>query len=295
MNYLKLYEDFISERKFRIIWAAYIERHHIIPKSLGGNDDDDNIVLLSAGEHFLAHYYLYKIHGGKMTYAFGLMYTQNKKKLDEALLEEYAAEYQIVREEINKKESKRQKGIPKGPMSDETKKKMIAINTGRKHTDAARKNMSDAKKGKTTGPKSEETKRKIGESNKISQLNRPPIKEETREKISNAGKGRIVSDETREKLSKALKESEKFKEHNNNRKPHSEEAKQNMSNAAMGKPKSEEHRKNMFTTFVPGHTPHNKGVSPSEDTKRKISEKLKGTKIRINPDTGKREFYRPEE
>lgn len=37
------------------------EKHHIIPKALGGNNDQDNLVLLTPREHFLAHWLLTKI------------------------------------------------------------------------------------------------------------------------------------------------------------------------------------------------------------------------------------------
>lgn len=39
----------------------YIERHHIIPRSLGGNDTSNNIVKLTAREHFVCHRLLAKI------------------------------------------------------------------------------------------------------------------------------------------------------------------------------------------------------------------------------------------
>lgn len=36
----------------------YYEKHHIIPKCMGGNNDKDNLVLLTLGEHVQAHYLL---------------------------------------------------------------------------------------------------------------------------------------------------------------------------------------------------------------------------------------------
>jgi hypothetical protein len=49
------------------------ERHHIIPISLGGTDDVTNLVDLTPREHFIAHWLLKRIHGGKMAYAFWRM------------------------------------------------------------------------------------------------------------------------------------------------------------------------------------------------------------------------------
>lgn len=54
----------------------YFENHHILPKSLGGSNDVDNLVLLTAREHFLAHWMLTKkyVYGTqeyfKTVYAF---------------------------------------------------------------------------------------------------------------------------------------------------------------------------------------------------------------------------------
>lgn len=38
-----------------------LERHHIVPRSLGGPDSEDNIVLLTIREHRLAHLLLFNM------------------------------------------------------------------------------------------------------------------------------------------------------------------------------------------------------------------------------------------
>lgn len=43
----------------------YYERHHIIPRSLGGTNDKDNLVLLTAKEHFICHHLLIKMAANK--------------------------------------------------------------------------------------------------------------------------------------------------------------------------------------------------------------------------------------
>lgn len=54
-----------------------LDRHHIIPKSLGGSNDMSNLVLLTSKEHYLAHKLLVKMHDGeqrkKMIYALWWM------------------------------------------------------------------------------------------------------------------------------------------------------------------------------------------------------------------------------
>lgn len=54
--------------------SGYVENHHIIPKSLGGTDTKDNLVKLSARQHFIAHWMLWKTYDNKpMHDAFWLM------------------------------------------------------------------------------------------------------------------------------------------------------------------------------------------------------------------------------
>jgi hypothetical protein len=43
----------------------YYEKHHIIPKCMGGSNTRDNIVYLTAREHFIIHLLLCKIHADK--------------------------------------------------------------------------------------------------------------------------------------------------------------------------------------------------------------------------------------
>ena len=61
MNYQKIYNSIIERAKDRVP-EGYVERHHIIPKCLGGSDDKDNLVALTPEEHFLCHVLLVKIY-----------------------------------------------------------------------------------------------------------------------------------------------------------------------------------------------------------------------------------------
>jgi hypothetical protein len=62
MNYKKIYESIILRARTRGDVDGYRERHHIIPKSMGGSDCNENMVNLTAREHFIAHWLLAKIH-----------------------------------------------------------------------------------------------------------------------------------------------------------------------------------------------------------------------------------------
>ena len=61
MNYQKIYNKLINRAKNRNI-MGYVEKHHIIPKCLGGEDCKTNLVNLTPEEHYLAHQLLVKIH-----------------------------------------------------------------------------------------------------------------------------------------------------------------------------------------------------------------------------------------
>jgi hypothetical protein len=64
--------------------GRYIEKHHIIPKSLGGTNKKSNLVFLTAREHFVCHRLLTKMTEGipkrKMLYAQNMMLAKTSKQ-----------------------------------------------------------------------------------------------------------------------------------------------------------------------------------------------------------------------
>ena len=60
-KYTKWYNQIISQALVRTNITEYSEKHHIIPKSLGGNNRKDNLVRLTAREHFVCHRLLTKM------------------------------------------------------------------------------------------------------------------------------------------------------------------------------------------------------------------------------------------
>lgn len=83
MNYEKIYHLIINNRIQNPVIDEYTECHHILPKSLGGNDDENNLVNLLAREHFICHLLLTKMFKKdssewiKMMKAFMRMYSFN--------------------------------------------------------------------------------------------------------------------------------------------------------------------------------------------------------------------------
>ena len=65
MNYNKVYNLLIERALTRINNAdVYYEKHHIIPRCIGGTDFESNLVALTAREHFIAHLCLIRIYPG---------------------------------------------------------------------------------------------------------------------------------------------------------------------------------------------------------------------------------------
>jgi hypothetical protein len=79
MNYNKHYSLLIERSKSRSL-DGYTEKHHIIPKCMGGTDDISNLAELTPEEHFLAHQLLVKIYPSepKLVYAALMMCSSSK-------------------------------------------------------------------------------------------------------------------------------------------------------------------------------------------------------------------------
>ena len=80
MQYQRIYTNIVERAKSRQL-EGYCEKHHIIPRCLGGTDDEDNLVKLTYREHFLCHKLLCKMYPGnlKLVYAISFMIYSSKK------------------------------------------------------------------------------------------------------------------------------------------------------------------------------------------------------------------------
>lgn len=83
-KYTKLYYIIINHAR-QHPYDGYVEKHHIIPKSLNGTNDKKNIVLLSARQHYICHYLLTKMVTGhaqyKMIEAFSIFSNNTNRNL----------------------------------------------------------------------------------------------------------------------------------------------------------------------------------------------------------------------
>jgi len=75
-KYKSWYDSIIQKAKVRNL-SGYKEKHHILPRCLGGKDIKKNLVELTAREHFIVHMLLCKFTKGEakrsMLYAFKCM------------------------------------------------------------------------------------------------------------------------------------------------------------------------------------------------------------------------------
>jgi hypothetical protein len=208
MDYQKIYNQIIERAKNRTL-EGYSEKHHIIPKCMGGKNDISNIVKLTAREHFLCHWLLHEIypdHRG-LAFAFKAMcsfkisirkfqYTPSSRAIEYATLISNKLRVGLkFSEEHRRKMGESRKGKYH---SEEIKRKMKETHKGKKHSEESKRKMSESKIGKKRSPFTEEHKTKISEfqSTRI----RKPHSEETKQKISNQRKGKTHTKETRQKM-----------------------------------------------------------------------------------------------
>lgn len=180
MNYQNIYDQIIERAKNRQL-EGYKEKHHIIPRCLGGNNDKENIVKLTAREHFLCHMLLCEIYPNniKLNQALWLMIIgkqrrkENKYNIGSRIYELIKIKNALI--QSNKRINK--------PLSNETKQKMKEAKLGKKlseeHKQKMRKPKSTTEKMKQ--PRSEETKQKISQS--MLGKNKNKMSEETKQKI----------------------------------------------------------------------------------------------------------------
>ena len=155
--------------------------HHKFPKSFSKilgepiDNDKDNLISLTPAEHFLVHYYYYKLakkgYRVSMALAFRLMARKGLKYLTPETAESMAKDYEEAKAIANQAQSNRMKGNDffKGHTLNEESRKLISNN----HADVSGSNNPNWGK---------------------------PRSKETREKISAANKGKKASKETIDKL-----------------------------------------------------------------------------------------------
>ena len=170
MNYSSIYNRIIEKAESEIRCKGadiYYERHHIVPKCMGGNNSKTNLVYLTAKEHYICHKLLCAIYPDniKLKYAFWRMI--NIKRTNRANAYRVSAnEYNVIRSFIQQQNSLYSH-------SNETKIKMSLAKLGKKYDEIygdnaqnMRQQRSIENKGRKHNTHSEQTRQKISQSTK---------------------------------------------------------------------------------------------------------------------------------
>lgn len=258
MNYQKHYDALIYKANVRILDKKIrVEKHHIIPRSLGGTNNASNLVNLTLREHYTAHHLLWKIYKNQqMTCAFWRMSHINKNN---KLVRINSITYETIREEIALLTSLRMKtpemveyykqfaenraiGV-RAYMKETRKGKTWEEIYGKEIAEKMRGDISNANKGKVLTQSHKENIRKGNTGklltnetkNKISAANTGKIRTaETKKRLSESHLGKTISDEHKRKISESTIGKNK-----------TEETKKKMSDAKKGKIFSDEHKKKL--------------------------------------------------
>ena len=137
---------------------SYQERHHIIPKCLGGSNEDSNLVWLYAQEHYYAHKLLALENPDNqgLQYAWWMMSHQNNYFVTQE-------EYSEVRRRFSEIHSNRE-------VSSETREKLSKLhkgkhlgpdhwNYGRHRSQKTKEQISQSRMGKYTGAENPNAKK----------------------------------------------------------------------------------------------------------------------------------------
>lgn len=187
MNYEKIYNQIVNRAKNRIL-ECYTEKHHIIPRCMGGSDDKENLVSLTAREHFLCHHLLVRIYPENIKLKFALWAMCNMKSKRQSRYVPSSKIYESIKLEVIKLISEKKKGVK---LTEEHKRKTSETLKGRKRPQEVIDKIH--KKRLVSGWKHSDETRKKMTGRKLS--------EETRKKISKANIKRNSSPEFRKKLS----------------------------------------------------------------------------------------------
>jgi hypothetical protein len=191
VNYALHYYRLMDRARSRQVPSGYVERHHEMPRCLGGSDEKDNRVMLTAAEHYVSHLLLVRMHPGNpdLTWAAINMASgagtshpgRSANKLYAWLRREHAAARRGKKrapfftaearakmsaerrgkklkpwtKEARARVSEERRGKKRGPQSPEHIALRVAAHLGAKRSLEARANMSAARKGKKFGPRSQ--------------------------------------------------------------------------------------------------------------------------------------------
>ena len=147
MNYVAHYERLIARARNRVL-TGYSERHHVLPRCLGGGNSKENLVNLIPEEHYVAHQLLVKLYPTNMALAYAAVVMSKHGRGNKA--------YGWLRRHV----SQLKRGRPHSPthranLAASLRKRNIA-NTGKPLSAEHKLKLSIAGRGKKRPPRSRE-------------------------------------------------------------------------------------------------------------------------------------------
>lgn len=192
MNYIKVYDDLVAKCIVRgldkKVLNGYFEKHHIIPKCLGGKNTNDNYVLFTAREHVIAHKLLWKAYPDNYSLMWAYTRTVNAHK------------DLLTWSDVEKAKIAKAKFMSERIITQETKDKISATLTGHKRTEES---IEKGRKKQIGQKRSAETSKKLSEKRQQIIADGWTLSDDARKKIGDAARGRKRSPEAIEKSRQA--------------------------------------------------------------------------------------------
>jgi hypothetical protein len=135
MDHLKIYNQIIQRALNRPI-QGYVEKHHITPKCLGGQNDNSNLVVLTAREHFVCHWLLHRAYpqNRKLAIAFDRMAKGGNKKQPRYIPSSRAIA------EAREASSKAREGVKRPSVSTKLKGRPVTAETLKRRANSRKRN-----------------------------------------------------------------------------------------------------------------------------------------------------------
>jgi len=211
MNYAAHYDRLIARSCGRKL-EGYSERHHVLPRCMGGDESAANLVRLEPEEHYVAHQLLVKMHPGVIGLLTACIVMSKKgsgNKLYGWLRRRYSATKQspetIARRSASLRAKNHLRRAQNGgsTLTAEQRERVAAALRGKRFSDEHRRNISAGRKGIPGGKCSDERKEKLRREKLSKRFTGIPLSEEHRKKLSDAHRGKTLPLAQRAKIAAA--------------------------------------------------------------------------------------------
>lgn len=202
MRYGEHYTRLVERAKARQL-SGYVERHHVVPRCLGGAHESGNVVNLTPEEHFVAHLLLVRMYPGVRGLVVAALMMARRCTGNKAYgwirrkctQEPFSQEH---RQNI----SRALLGKSRGPQSPEHRARIAGANRGKRPSALCLERAAAAHRG-THPIMSAEQREKISKAK--AGVKRGPFSEAWRRNIAAAATGRRHSEQTKAKMSRVAR------------------------------------------------------------------------------------------